>query len=688
MRDKENETSYHIVILTVFTIMCILMDVIIVISHWGSIAVIPITLCCVFLWFLHFMDVGTAEFRIYIYVLAMIAALFYYAYFDYTITDIPIILCLLILILSRQKNPYLVIMIACSYLLYIAENVFITHFLNAHTEQIVYSRLALGIICLIGATITSLYFMRMVDYNENEKDALRAEAEEARDETKQFLSNMSHELRTPINVVKGIAELMLSGTLSPEDEKNMYAIYNAGKRMDREVADILSYSELQSGYFKLSEADYEIISVVNDSVSSVFGKYEQGLDFAVDIEPDIPKTLYGDAGRMTFLIVTLFDNAVKFTDIGGGYLYISKRDTDYGINLNIDIYDTGKGMNIDEQTRYKAGAYAGDTGMERKKGGLGLGLYIAHGIVDSMKGFISFKSSEEGTHVHVTIPQIVKDPSSSITLENAEKYYILCWFDRKKYVRREVGDYYFTMIDHAVKDIGVNAEIAGSLDELKQLCKTYRFTHILTTQMEYETDPAFFEEVSKKTWVGVFAGPDFKPHDPERVMVITKPVYVLSAVNFLKRTRPGTFIPEKNTENSEKINYNHITALVVDDEKMNLMVAKGILKKLGINAVLKESGPEAAAACQESDFDIIFMDYMMPEQNGTEAMKEIRRIRHGFYRNKPIVVLTANAVSGAKEAFLADGFDYFLSKPVSIQEMQKCIKKFIRPPAVKDRLET
>ncbi len=679
MREQEMETSYHIVILTVFTVMCMLLDIIILISDWGAIAVIPITLLCALCWALHLFDVGKGQHRLLFYIFVIIGILFYYAYFPYTITDIPILLCILIIILSHQKKGSLVIMVALSYLLYIFENIFITHFLNAKTEPIVFSRLALGIICLFGACVISFYFMRVYGNDENEKQRLKQEASDARNDTKQFLSNMSHELRTPINVVNGIAELMLSEQRNEKDEKNLYAIYNAGKRMQREVGDILSYSELQTGRFMLSEAEYEIVSVVNDSVNRVFGKAELGLDFAVDIAPDIPKTLYGDARRLTKLIVILLDNAVKFTDIGGGYLYVSKRDTDYGINLNIDVYDTGKGMDTKELRLYKDGAHAGDESMERKKGGLGLGLYIAHGIVTFMQGFMSIRSSEEGTHVHLTIPQKVVDGSPSIMLADADKYHTLCWFDRKKYIRREVGEYYYKVVEHVVKDIGVNVSVAGSIGELKEYAQTGKFTHVFIAQMEYETDPAFFEELSKKIWLCVFAGPNFKTEKGSLITVIPKPVYFLSVVNFLKQAVPGAGTALlSRSERIQEISFGGgVRALVVDDEKMNLMVARGILERMGVKVTTAESGEEAVEACKEADYDIIFMDYMMPGQNGTDAMKEIRRIRHGLYAHLPIVVLTANAVSGAREVFLNDGFDDFLSKPVGIREMQKCMKRFV-----------
>lgn len=680
MKEKELETLYHILLLVAYTVMTFLLDVIILISGWGIAAVPPISLVCLLCWILHFLDVGSARGRLIFYVCAILGVLFYYAWFNQTITDIPILLCILIIILSRQEDKRLVVLVALSYVLYLAENIFITHFLNADTEQIVYSRLALGILCLIGATIISLYFMRLYARDEDEKEELRKEADNAKSETKQFLSNMSHELRTPINVVNGMTELMLSEERSEEDEKKLYTVYNAGKRMQREIGDILSFSELQTGHFRLSDGKYEIVSVVNDSISTVFGREQQGLDFAVDIEPDLPRVLYGDARRMKKLLVIFLDNAVKFTDVGGGYLYVSKRDTDYGINLNIDIYDTGSGMDTKESEKYKRGVYSADVSMERKKGGLGLGLYIAHGILAFMHGFMLIKSSEEGTHIHLTIPQRIADPAPSVSLEDVSRFHALCFFDRRKYIRREVGEYYYRVVDHVVKDVGVDVTAASSLEQLKDYTGNEKFTHVFIAESEYASDPEFFESLAKKIWVCVFAGLHFKPMTGSSISVMIKPVYFLSVIHFLKQTVPGsTPMSLSAFEDSDDIPDMHgVSALVVDDEKMNLMVATGILKKFGVAVTCVENGEKAVETCAEKDYDIIFMDYMMPGMNGTDAMRQIRRLRHGFYEERPIVVLTANAVSGAKENFLNDGFDEFLPKPVGIKEMAKCMKRLVR----------
>lgn len=677
---REFETSFHIVILVLFTIMSFLLDVIILISDWGAYNVLPVTILCALCWFIHLSGFGRGTMRLYFYIIVIIVVLCYYASHRGTVTDIPILLCLFIIVLSRQNDGKLLLLVAGSYLIYIFENIFVIHYLTPETEQIVFSRIALGIICLIAATAISLYFMTISNREQEEKDRLRKEAENAREDTKRFLSNMSHELRTPINVVGGISELMLSENHSPEDEKRLYAIHSAGARMQRQVSDILSFSEMQTGHFKLNEAEYEPVSVVNDVVNSVFTKARGGLDFAVDISPDIPKVLIGDARRLKKIMVCLLDNAVKFTDVGGGYLYVSCRQEEKGINLNIDIYDTGQGIAQRDRRMLFHGAYSGDDSMERKKGGLGLGLSIVHGIVEAMDGFIKIESSDRGTHVHVTIPQEVSDPTHSIGLSGAFQYHALCWFDGRKYLRREIGRYYYQIVSHVRDNLGVDVEIASSLAQLKEIVNENKITHVFIAEAEYEAEPDYFEKLAKRSWICLFAGPEFVPASGSSIYVIQKPVYLLSVVNFLKQANPEGSV-QKISADSEDV-FAKLPqgkkALVVDDEPMNLMVARGILEKMGIKTETANGGAEAVNLCKSQKFDIIFMDYMMPEMNGTDAMRAIRNLSGGYYRKKPIIVLTANAVSGARETFLLEGFDEFLSKPVGMKEMNRTLKKIFK----------
>ena len=680
MRGRDLETSFHMILLGMFSVMTVLFDIIIVLSQWELPAIPIITGACALCWVMHFTDTGKPAVRLYLYIIVILGVLMFYALHGIPITDIPILLCLLIVILSRQNDVKLVLLTALSYPIYIAVNIFITGYLNADTPTTVYSRIALGIFCLSFAGGIAVYFILIGRKDGNEKDELRREAADAKNDTKQFLANMSHELRTPINVICGLSELMLDAGLPEKYSDDLYALYSAGKRIQRQISDILIFSELQTDRFRIAESEYEPESVIYDTIRNVFTKSYIGADFAVDLSPAVPRVLIGDAKRLRKILECLLDNAVKFTESGGGYLYVSSRPQGDEINLNIDVYDTGVGIENKYRNRLFSGTFAADDSTERRRGGLGLGLAIVHGIVRSMHGFVKLESSGKGTHVHVTVPQKVADRTCCIGISGAGKYHAVCWFDRSKYARREVGEYYYKTVDHVHEELGVDVTVVTSLAQLRERVEKGGVTHIFIAEAEYGSDPSYFEMIAKQCWVCVFSGGQFTLPADSSVSIIRKPVYLPAVVGFLKRSGPGAQTARMDVETEEELSRlpSGKKALVVDDEPMNIMVAKGMLQRFGLRVFSAASGPEAIGICSSENIDIIFMDHMMPDMNGTDAMRAIRNLSGGYYRHRPIVALTANAMSGARDNFLSMGFDGFLSKPVSMKNMHRVLEQFLR----------
>ncbi|MBR1740575.1 MAG: response regulator [Lachnospiraceae bacterium] len=688
--DKEHQISFHIMLLTVFTGLSLLLILIILISDWGHLAILPISGGLLLCWIFHFLKIGSDEQRLYLYVVMELLVLGYYALQGSTITDVPILLCILIILLSKKNDKRLIYMVAASYLVYLLGNIIFTDYIGPHTEQIVFSRILLGVVCLITACSISVSFIHQYENVDQELAETMEKLRASQKENELFLANMSHELRTPINAVNGISEMLLNGKLSPKEKRGIGVIRSAGRRLFRQVSDVLDYSEIETGHFSLACDEYEPVSVIHDAVNIVCDsetgillqgqRRDKKIDIAIDLKPSLPKVLYGDADRLKKLIVALLDNAVKFTDAGGVFLYIWDREEKYGVNLNMDFWDTGCGIPKEKQKQLFEGSYLGDNSAERKTGVLGLGLSIAHGIVTAMHGFITIESMpNEGTHVHVSVPQEVRSSESSLTLEHPERYHVLCYFNREKYVRSEMGSYFHTMIEHLRTELGIDAATVDSLQEAKELCASGVITHLYTAEWEYAVEPEYFDQMAKKISVCVFADKNFRTNAGSLVDVLYKPIFVLATINHLRDTLTGTL---KSSELEKKENANEeaekvCRALVVDDEEMNLVVARGHLENAGLQVEVCDSGEMAVEKCSVAAYDIIFMDYMMPKMNGTKAMKKIRQVRNGFYKDKPIVVFTANAVSGAKEGFLEEGFDDFISKPIESKKLAKILEKYL-----------
>lgn len=679
--DLEFQTMFHITYIMIISILGMLLMIVAALfqrDYWQIVCLmlgIGI-ICC---WIIHFIQAGTAGMRVGFYTVFVLVGLLYYGGHETSLTDVPILICLFTIILSVQQDMKFIYLMASSYLVVLLWHIFGTGYVHMGMDELVFSRMILGIVCTLCAIFIARFFIRQQKRERQLRCKVEGELMDAKRENERFLVNVSHELRTPINAVNGMSEIILHRELDDGLRAEVESIQNAGRRLYGQVSDILDYSELITDTLVVSAEDYEPLSVINDAIMGLqWHRMNQKLDVAIDIQPDMPKLLHGDAGKLKKIIQALMDNVIKFTESGGAYLYIGKREEEYGINLNIDVWDTGIGMSEEQLQKIFTHFYKGDSDIERKTGGLGLGLAIVHGMVAAMGGFISIKSKvSEGTHVHVVIPQQVVDRKASISVEKSREFQIVCYFNTEKYVRSEVADYYASMIGHIKNAFDFNISRADSLDSLKKMVAENPVTHVFVANWEYGMDRKYFEDLSKKIYTIVFADESFILPENSNVHVLRKPVYLLSVINLLNMTMPGTFEDGRKAEQEEKLHFDGVRALVVDDDSMNLVVADGILKTYGIEADTCLSGEHAIEKCAIADYQIIFMDHMMPGMNGVVAMQKIRGLRNGHYKHIPIVVLTANAVSGAREMFLGEGFDEFISKPVEITAMSHILRKML-----------
>ncbi len=681
-KNLEFQTMFHMMFITVISILGILLISVIALFKWEHwqfwcFMVGAAILSC---WGAHFFQIGSANARVWFYTFFVFCSMLYYGGKETSITDVPILICLFIILLSAQKDMKLIYLLACSYLILLLWHIFGTGYIGAGMDELTMSRLVLGVFCLLCAIFISGFFVKQQKREAMMREKLEQGEERAREESERLLVNVSHELRTPINAVNGMSEIILHRELGSDLRAEVESIQNAGRRLYSQVSDILDYSELITNKLVVSAEDYEPISVINDAVSGVqWQQMNQKLDVAVDIQSDLPKVLRGDAGKLKKIVSALMDNAIKFTETGGAYLFIGSRKEDYGINLNIDVWDTGIGMSGEQLNRIFTCFYKEDSDIERKTGGLGLGLAIVHGMVAAMGGFISIQSKElKGTHVHVSIPQQVVDEKASISVKKSSEFQIACYFNEEKYVRPEVAGYYGAMIGHIKNTIGLNIHRADSLDDLKKLVEEKSVTHVFVANWEYGMDRQYFENLSKNVFVIVFADAFFALPESSNVHVLRKPVYTMSVINLLNATMPGTFAENRKEKEERSLHFTDVKALVVDDDQMNLTVAKGVLKTYGIEADTCLSGEHAIEKCVFTDYRIIFMDHMMPGMNGIVAMQKIRELRNGHYKHIPVVALTANAVSGAREMFLGEGFDEFVSKPIELPTMTRVLRKLLK----------
>jgi CheY-like chemotaxis protein len=321
--------------------------------------------------------------------------------------------------------------------------------------------------------------------------------------------------------------------------------------------------------------------------------------------------------------------------------------------------------------------FQGNKKRNRSTGGIGLGLPIVYGFVRKMNGFVTIESErKKGTTVRISIAQQIIDPNPCLSVKSDKFINIAFHVIPEKYTVSIVRDFYRNMATDMAAGLRLNLYSASTLRDLKRLVQTGNITHVFMGDYEYEAEPEYFDELADgDVTVAVSADPGFAVRAGSKVIIMPKPLYGYPVARILNGD--GDAVQMAGGEFDRRPELDGLRALVVDDEPMNLVVATGLFKDYNMTVDTAESGRAAIEKYKENDYDIIFMDHMMPEMDGVEAMKHIRNLAADDDKKVIMIALTANAISGAREMFLQEGFDGFVSKPISIPEFERTMNRVI-----------
>ncbi|MBO4338036.1 MAG: response regulator, partial [Lachnospiraceae bacterium] len=492
-----------------------------------------------------------------------------------------------------------------------------------------------------------------------------------------FLANVSHEIRTPINAVVGLSAVMEKESLSPKVLEHVQSISNAGHRVAEQIGDILDYTEIDMDALSVSDETYMIGSLVNDLIVQISHMESYGLDLVIDMDPSIPCELEGDSSKIKKILWHLIDNSYKFTRDGGVNVRIYTIPREYGVNLLIEVTDTGIGMTEEEIEHIYDKFYQSDSGRSRMAGGLGLGIPIVNGFVRSMGGMLTIESKpDEGTVVRVSIPQGVVDDGPCLCVKNREECVVAGYLGFMTTENRRIREFYIEMIAHLSAGLGVPFNNALSIGQLQKIIDTTPVTHLFIGTGEYLENREYIDSISGQMNVAIVADIGYTGTAGGHATLLSKPFYGTQVTNFLNHAFAGSDAA------MEKMTTPGLQALVVDDEPMNLIVAKGIFSSYGMIVSTASGGQEALDMCAVKDYDIVFMDHMMPGMDGVEAMKRLKMQASRKNKELCVVALTANAISTAKEMFLSEGFDGFIPKPVEVSELERVLKHVLPRSAI------
>ncbi len=544
------------------------------------------------------------------------------------------------------------------------------HFVK-EVETIVQNNKTIGYSMLLIDNTEHHNLLEQVEAEKDRAEIARVKAEEANKAKSAFMSNMSHEIRTPMNAIVGMTDIMLREELPAKTKEYLYNIRSSGDALLTIINDILDFSKIEAGKMDIVMDEYEPMSSLHD-LSMIFmnriGTKE--VELLYDIDTDLPAKLYGDRQRIRQVIINLMNNAIKFTDNGYVKLTIETNHlSDEDIEVTYKIIDSGQGIKAEDIEKLFGTYEQVDKEKNHYKEGTGLGLSISKQLVELMGGTIGVTSEYgKGSCFYFTIPQKIRSQkkAAEITTEQRENT-VVCG----KFVHPEIKAQFEKLVAaYSMKEVSFE-------DVFEDRIKA---DVVFTDDVDMLTLDLCARMNGCNTKLCVLHNPMHQDLSSKRAILVNKPLYSL---NFCLIVNGEDMVEEKEKDALCFVAPD-AKLLIVDDNEMNLKVAKGLLEPLQVQIDTAENGKQAVDKVKAHHYDMVFMDHMMPVMDGVEATKKIRAMDDEDYKHLPIVALSANATVEAQNLFKEKGFSDFVPKPIKVTEICACIKKWLPENLVKE----
>jgi two-component system, sensor histidine kinase and response regulator len=508
-----------------------------------------------------------------------------------------------------------------------------------------------------------------------------------------FLANMSHEIRTPMNGVIGMLDLLHMERLEPDARSMLQTARGSADSLLGLINDVLDFSKIDAGKLTLEKIDIELRPLAEE-VATLFSQQAgaKGVEVTCVVHNDVPAVLGGDPTRLRQVIANLMGNAVKFTHRGEVILVIRCRGPESAegvITIQIVVQDTGIGMQPEATASLFEAFTQADSSTTRKYGGTGLGLAITRKLVDAMGGTIKVKSEPgQGSIFSVFVPLEVRSrqPLSRVA--------------SLKGLRALVVDDNATnrcVLNHYLEHGDVACDLAPSAREGLELARAAAAAGkpfdvvLLDYQMPDVNGVGFLKGLRgdpalAQTHCLVLSSLGDRIPEADSLGVtawLAKPVRKAQLYDVLAtlagRSPGGQAAP--SPEPAPEPRFEHARVLLVEDNRVNQLVAARMLKGFGIDAAVALDGAQALAAVQQQPFDLVLMDCQMPVMDGYDATRAIRAwedanaVRRGSRIS--IVAMTANAMQGDREKCIAAGMDDYLSKPIKRDVLSAALQRWL-----------
>lgn len=473
-----------------------------------------------------------------------------------------------------------------------------------------------------------------------------------------FLANMSHEIRTPMNAIVTLSSLLReSKNLTIGEKEYVNTIYSSSQHLLAIINDILDFTKFSTGAYDMVEDEYELEKLVKEVRDLIAIRAEEkGLEFQIFWEMEPYVKLWGCEERVRQILINLLNNAIKYTNTGSVSLLIMKKDEEDHTQLTFQVKDTGIGIKEADLNKLFQEFTQVDEKANRGQEGTGLGLAICKTLTEAMNGSVTAESEYgKGSCFTATIEQKLLQPKKKIPQSDGKKAWVYCNHSEKWY--------YVKMLDR----LGFTYEQEPVFSEETDCDDVYVFLDMKDYENNYRN--IFSSLNDNRTYIGI--APIEYLNTNENLQMLRKPPLPFEVLDIMSGAVKGNHVEERFFAPDARI-------LVVDDNQVNLTVIKELLERYGIQVTLMRYARNAIDSMKLGEkYDIILMDYMMPEIDGLEATKIIRKIPGCSIDELPIVALTADVLNGTKEMMFSGGMNGYLTKPIDFRELDAILRTYI-----------